>query len=206
MQKRLPCHPISTYNNKFFMKLSKLSKVLLIASSLWYFGEGLFGPLFAVYAEKMGGDILDITEAWAAYLIATGVFYVLVGKIINKSKYKKQVMIFGYALNALLTFGYIFVYDTKTLLIIQVGLGIAEALSTPIWDSLFATNLEDTENTFHWGLATGHTHFISGIAIALGGLIAKYLSFNTLFIIMGCIQVLATIVQLQVIRLSNRKE
>jgi predicted MFS family arabinose efflux permease len=188
------------------MKLSILSKVLLIASSLWYFGEGLFGPLFAVYAEKMGGDILDITEAWAAYLVATGVFYVLVGKIINKSKYKKQVMIFGYALNALLTFGYIFVYDTKTLLIIQVGLGIAEALSTPIWDSLFATNLEDTENTFHWGLATGHTHFISGIAIAIGGLVAHYLSFNTLFIIMGCIQVIATIVQYQVIRLSSQKE
>jgi MFS family permease len=113
-------------------------------------------------------------------------------------------MIFGYGLNALLTFGYIFVYDTKTLLIVQVGLGIAEALSTPIWDALFASNLEDTENTFHWGLATGHTHFISGIAIAIGGLVANYFSFNTLFIIMGCIQVLATIVQFQVIRLSKK--
>ena len=188
------------------MKLSKLSKVLIIASSLWYFGEGLFGPLFAVYSEKMGGDILDITGAWAAYLIATGIFYVLVGKIINKSKYKKQVMIFGYALNALLTFGYLLVHNTTTLLIVQVGLGIAEALSTPIWDSLFASNLEDTQNTFHWGLATGHTHFISGIAIAIGGLVAHFLSFNTLFIIMGCIQVTATIVQYQIIQLSRDKE
>lgn len=185
------------------MKLSKLSKVLIIASSLWYFGEGLFGPLFAVFAEKMGGDILDISWAWAAYLMATGIFYVLVGKLLLNSKYKKEVMVGGYALNALLTFGYIFVYDTRSLLFIQIGLGIAEALSTPIWDSLFASNLEDTENTFHWGLATGHTHFISGIAIAVGGMVAHYLSFNSLFIIMGCIQVIATIIQFRVIKLSN---
>ena len=43
------------------MSLNKTTKILLIASSLWYFGEGLFGPLFAIYAEKIGGDILDIT-------------------------------------------------------------------------------------------------------------------------------------------------
>jgi hypothetical protein len=186
------------------MTLSKLSKVLLIASSLWYFGEGLFGPLFAIYAEKIGGDILDITWAWATYLIVTGLFYVLVGKMLNKSKYKKQVMIGGYALNALLTFGYIFVDNTRSLFMIQVGLGIAEAFSTPIWDSLFASNLEDTENTFHWGLATGHTHFISGIAIAIGGLIASSLSFNTLFIVMGCIQLLATCVQASILYIKPK--
>ena len=37
-------------------RLTKTTKILLIASSLWYFGEGLFGPLFAIYAEKIGGD------------------------------------------------------------------------------------------------------------------------------------------------------
>ena len=74
------------------MSLNKTTKILLIASSLWYFGEGLLGPLFAIYAEKIGGDLLDITWAWAAYLMATGLFYVLVGKFINNSIYKKQVM------------------------------------------------------------------------------------------------------------------
>ena len=177
------------------MKLNKQIKILLLASSLWYFGEGLFGPLFAIYAEKIGGDLLDITYAWALYLIATGICYGVVGKIFIKSKYKSHAMIFGYGLNALLTFGYIFVHNTKQLFLLQVGLGIAEALSTPIWDSLFASHLDDLNNTFHWSLASGHTHFVSGIAIAIGGLIANYLSFQTLFMIMGCIQIIATIIQ-----------
>ena len=182
------------------MSLNKTTKILLIASSLWYFGEGLFGPLFAIFAEKIGGDILDITWAWAAYLIATGIFYVLVGKFVNKSKYKKEVMIFGYGLNALLTFGYIFVHNTQQLFMIQIGLGIAEALSASIWDSLFAHHLEDKSNTFHWSIANGHPHFVSGIAIAIGGLIANYISFEVLFLTMGIIQTIATIIQARILK------
>ena len=181
------------------MSLNKTTKILLIASSLWYFGEGLLGPLFAIYAEKIGGDLLDITWAWAAYLMATGLFYVLVGKFINNSIYKKLVMIFGYALNALLTFGYIFVHNTQQLFILQIGLGIAEALSAPIWDSLFASNLENNNNTFHWSIANGHTHFVSGVAIAIGGLIANFISFEALFITMGIIQTIATIIQAKIL-------
>lgn len=181
------------------MSLNRATKILLIASSLWYFGEGLLGPLFAIYAEKIGGDLLDITWAWATYTIMTGVFYVLVGKFINHSIYKKQVMIFGYALNALLTFAYIFVHNTQQLFLIQIGLGIAEALSAPIWDSLFANNLEDNSNTFHWSIASGHPHFVSGIAIAIGGLIANYISFEALFITMGIIQTIATIIQAKIL-------
>lgn len=185
------------------MQLNKTTKILLIASSLWYFGEGLFGPLFAVYAEKIGGDLLDITWAWAFYLITTGVFYFLIGKFYNNSAYKKHVMIVGYALNALLTFCYMFVSNPTQLFLLQIGLGMAEALSAPIWDSLFASNLEDTENTFHWSLATGHTHFVSGIAIAIGGLIANYISFNALFLTMGIIQLIATVVQMKLLFLSK---
>ena len=47
-------------------------------------------------------------------------------------------MIAGYGLNALLTFGYMFVSNPTQLFLLQIGLGIAEALSAPIWDSLFA--------------------------------------------------------------------
>ena len=112
-------------------------------------------------------------------------------------------MVFGYGLNAMFTFCYIFVHNTQQLFLLQVGLGIAEAVSTPIWDSLFASNLEDNENTFHWSLATGHSHFVSGIAIAIGGLIANYVSFHALFITMGVIQLLATVIQAKLLFEKN---
>ena len=91
------------------MKLSQTTKILLWGATIWYLGEGMLGPLFAVFAQRVGGDILDITWAWATYLIITGAFYILVGKLINNKPYKAQVMVLGYALNALFTFGYLFV-------------------------------------------------------------------------------------------------
>lgn len=175
--------------------LSRSAKILLFASSLWYFGEGLFGPLFAVFAEKVGGDIMDITWAWSLYLIVTGISYVAIGKIFNRTKWKSKLIVIGYALNTLFTFAYLLVDDTMGLLLVQVGLGLAEAISTPAWDASFASELEDTNDTFLWGIANGQSFFVSGIAIAIGGLIANYISFDALFILMGTIQLMATLIQ-----------
>ena len=181
------------------MKLSKTTRILLWGANIWFFGEGMLGPLFAVFAEKVGGDILDITWAWATYLMVTGIVYIIVGKIINGKNYKAKVMIAGYALNALLTFGYLFVSNPWQLFTVQAGLGIAEALGTPAWDALYAKNIKEDHDTYAWGMATGQSQIVTGIAIVCGGLIAHYYSFNALFITMGCIQVLATVIQARIL-------
>ncbi len=139
--------------------------------------------------------MLDITWAWSAYLIVTGLMYFFVGRALQNSKYQEEVMILGYALNTIFTFSYLMVNSVMSLFLVQIGLGIAESLSTPIWDSLFANDLEGKNNTSLWGLATGHTHFVTGIAVAIGGLITYYISFQILFIIMGSIQAIATLMQ-----------
>ena len=84
-------------------------KILLYGGNLWSLGAGMFGPLFAVFAERIGGDILDISWAWATYLIVTGILIILIGKISDKRNNKEKLMMWGYALNAVFTFGYIFV-------------------------------------------------------------------------------------------------
>lgn len=84
------------------MKLSGTTKILLLGANIWYFAEGMLGPLFAVFAQKIGGDILDITWAWATYLIITGILYILFGKLFNGREGKEKIMVFGYLLNAFL--------------------------------------------------------------------------------------------------------
>ena len=175
--------------------MKRSAKMLLFASSLWYFGEGLFGPLFAVFSEKIGGDLLDITWAWSLYLFVTGLFYIIIGKIFNRTVWKSKLIIVGYALNTLFTFAFLLVDDTTSLMWVQAGLGLAEAISTPAWDAAFSSEMEDTNDTYIWGIANGQSFIVSGIAIAIGGLIANYISFEALFILMGCIQLIATIIQ-----------
>lgn len=177
------------------LPMKRSTRMLLFASSIWYFGEGLFGPLFAVFSDKVGGDLLDITWAWSLYLVVTGVFYVLIGKFFNRSIWKSKLIVIGYGLNTIFTFCYLFVSNTTGLLLVQAGLGLAEAISTPAWDATFASELDDTNDTYIWGIANGQSFFVSGIAIAIGGLIANYVSFEALFILMGSIQLIATIIQ-----------
>ena len=151
----------------------------------------MLGPLYAIFTERIGGDILDITWAWSAYLICPGLCYILGGKLFNRKKHKAKLLFTGYLLNALLTFCYLLVDTPIELFLVQIGLGVAEAIGTPVWDALFAASLTKEHDTYAWGLSTGQSQLVSGIAFAVGGLLAYYYSFDLLFIIMGCVQVVA---------------
>ncbi len=114
----------------------EVEKNLLYASNLWYFGEGLLGPLFVVYSQEVGGNIFDLTWAWASYLVVSGLATMFVGKMATSIHRQQRLALIGYTLNSLLTFGYIFVHSPLDLLLVQAGLGLACALSTPTWLAL----------------------------------------------------------------------
>lgn len=181
------------------MKFSKTAKILLLGANIWYFGEGMLGPLFAVFTERIGGDILDITWAWSTYLAVTGITYILAGKLLSGKNYKRQVLVAGYGLNALFTFGYLFVTSPWHLFFVQAGLGIAEAIGTPAWDAEYAGTVDEKTDTYAWGLASGQSQIVTGVAVVCGGMIVHHISFHALFIIMGIIQVIATIIQARIL-------
>ncbi|MFT3933506.1 MAG: MFS transporter [Chitinophagaceae bacterium] len=187
------------------MKLTQTARTLLIGANIWYFGEGMMGPLFAVFAEKVGGDILDITWAWSTYLVITGVLYILVGRFLNKKSYKEKVMVAGYGLNAICTFGYLLVDSPAKLFMVQAGLGVAEAIGTPAWDALYAQNQHEEMDSYAWGLSTGQSQIVTGVAFGLGGLITHFISFQVLFITMGCIQILAALVTSRLLFMNKPK-
>ncbi|PIR03990.1 MAG: MFS transporter [Candidatus Magasanikbacteria bacterium CG11_big_fil_rev_8_21_14_0_20_39_34] len=180
--------------------MNKNIKILLLGANIWFFGEGLLGPLFAVYTQKVGGDVLDISWAWATYLILAGCLYILVGKLTDKHNNKEKVMVIGYALNAIMTFGYLLVSVPWHLFVVQAGLGVAVAMSTPTWNALYAKYSDKEYDGFLWGLAGGMAQICTGLAIIVGGYIVSYGSFKILFITMGTLQTISTIYQAQILK------
>ncbi|OGH64588.1 MAG: MFS transporter [Candidatus Magasanikbacteria bacterium RIFCSPHIGHO2_01_FULL_41_23] len=174
-------------------------KILLYSSNLWNFADGMFGPLLAVFTEKIGGNILDVSWAWAIYLIVTGSCVILIGKYSDHHS-KEKIMILGYALTALFTFGYLLVQSPLHLFIIQALLGIALALCNPTWYALYDQYSTQKSSGMSWGLADGEGKILTGIAIIIGGYIVKTFSFDILFIIMGSIQVCATMYQARILK------
>lgn len=180
--------------------LAQKTKILLYSNNLWVFGEGMLGPLFAVFAERIGGSILDISWAWSIYLVVTGVLVILIGKISDVKISKEKLLITGSFLNAILTFGYIFVSSPMQLFLIEAGLGVAAALSSATWSALYAKHGNTSKSGYLWGLANGQAQLTMGIAIIAGGFIVNHFSFIALFITMGIIQTLAAIYQAQILR------
>ena len=172
-------------------------------STLWYLGEGMLGPLFAVFAQRIGGDLLEITWGWATYLFVMGVLTIIFGHYSDKLDQKK-VMLFGYGLNALFTFAYVFISTPTHLFMVQAGLGFATALSTPTWSALYAKYAAKNKHGAAWGLANGLPDVITAIAVIIGGLIVQYFSFTLLFLIMGSIQIIATIYQAEILYGDNK--
>jgi MFS family permease len=172
-------------------------RLLLWSSNLWALGEGMLGPLFAVFAQRIGGNILDITWAWAIYLGMTGMLTIVAGRVSDRIWQwcgRERLLVAGYGLNALCTFGYLFVNTTTGLFLVQAGLGVALALSSPTWSALYARYSPGEENAGNaWGLVAGEQRLILAVAIILGGYIVDHYSFDALFIGMGAVQVVATL-------------
>jgi MFS family permease len=173
--------------------MSKRASILIWSSNLWNFADGMLGPLFAVFAQKIGGDILNITWAWGAYLIIMGVGIIIVGLL--SDKYSKQNMLFaGYALQTVCTFGYLTVHSSFALFIVQAGMGLAAALANPTHYALLSQYSRTTEREGKmWGLADGRDKIAIGLAVFVGGVIVSTWSFAALFVVMGTVSLLSTL-------------
>ena len=179
-------------------------RILLWSSNLWSLGEGMLGPLLAVFAQRVGGDILEITSAWAIYLGMTGILTIVVGSVSDRIWEwcgRERLLVGGYALNALCTFGYLLVRTPFELFLVQAGLGVALALSNPTWSALYARySPGEKQAGYTWGLVGGEQRLILAVAILLGGYIVNRYSFSALFVTMGTVQVIATLYQARILR------
>ena len=175
------------------------ARVLLHSSNLWYFGDGLLGPLFAIFAERVGGSILDISWAWAIYLFVEGIGEIIIGHLSDGRMKKEKVMVVGYVLDTLVTFAYTLVSSPLELFIVQAASGVTTALTVPTWQALYAKHEDKKHAGLCWGLASGGAQVVTGIAIIVGGLIVTYVSFTLLFATMGVIKLCATVYQAQIL-------
>jgi MFS family permease len=177
-----------------YIVMNKKLNILLLGSNIWIFADSMLGPLFAVFTKRIGGDILDISWAWATYFVFTGVLTIIIGRVSDRYK-KEGFLVFGYGLTAICTFGYLLVSSPMHLFFIQAGLGVALAFCNPTWYALYGKYTPKESSGYTWGIADGLGKILSGIAIFVGGAVVVMFSFDALFIIMGSLFIIATFVQ-----------
>ena len=159
-------------------------KILLLSDTWTYLALGLIGPIYAIFVEKIGGNILDASWAYSSFMITTGLVMFFISRWEDKAKHKEELVVVGYVLTSLGCLSYIFVKDEISLVITQVILGLAGALYTPAFDALYSEYLDSDEEASEWGLEEAMIYVIGAISALIGGYVAKFLGFRSLFIIM----------------------
>ncbi len=167
------------------------AKYLLISESLYEFAAGLFGPIYAIFVEKIGGDILTAGWAWALFAIVSGITLYLVGRFEDKLRKDEWVIVIGFSLASLGILGYLFVSKPWHLFIVQAVLGFGWAFGTPALDAIYSKNVEKQKMDSQWGLWEASIRIVEGISALIGGVIAFAFGFKVLFLTMFLISLTA---------------
>lgn len=170
--------------------------LLLKASALTILAGAMFGPIYAVFVQEIGGNLLTAGSAYAVFAIVTGVLIFAISRWEDHVKHKEFLIIFGYGLGCLGFLGYILITEPIHLFIVQIIFGIAGAVGTPAFDGMYSKFLERGKFVSEWGLWESMFYIISAIGALTGGFIAENFGFRFLFGIMLVIALIGFFVSL----------
>ncbi len=177
--------------------MNKIIFFLLLAEFVFTLGAGLYGPIYAIFVQKIGGDILDAGIAWALFLITMATLEIPIGRLIDKHS-KKLFLAAGYLIASAAIFGYIFVSNIWELFFLQIISGIAFALGDPAWDAWFSSVTPRKEKGFDWALYHASTGYGQGFAAIAGGALAQFIGFQLLFLAGGTIAIFSFFILLSI--------
>jgi MFS family permease len=145
-------------------------------------------PIYAIFVQDIGGDILSASGAWALFTLTSGVLILLFGRLEDKASKKgiqhQKFITLGYFIRSLAFIGYFFVTNTFQLFAVQVLLGIGFAASIPAYDSLYSKFLSKGHYATEWSAWEGMNMIVAAIGAVIGGVIANFFGFKTLFLVM----------------------
>ena len=164
-------------------------KILLLSDTWATLALGMIGPIYAIFVEEIGGDILDASWAYFAFMITSGLMMYAISHWEDKFKNKERLITAGYVLTALGCVSYYFVHSQSMLVFTQVILGLAEAIQVPAYDALYSKLLDHGKEASEWGDWEAMRYIVTAIAALIGGYLATIAGFRSLFIVMFVISV-----------------
>jgi len=164
---------------------NKATRILLGTNAMILLAGAMLGPIYALFVEDIGGDLLDASIAWGIFALAAGFTTLLTGKYADKIKQNELILVVGYILMGIGFALYLVVGSVMMLFFVQLVIGFAEAIYAPAFDALYSKHLAKTKIGRGWGAWEATDYFTAGAGAVVGGLIVTNFGFNTLFVVMA---------------------
>ncbi|MFA5022026.1 MAG: MFS transporter [Patescibacteria group bacterium] len=180
------------HQRRFFCRFRKTKplfnkqlKVLLVTNSMILVAIAMLGPIYALFVGKIGGDLLDASLTSAMLAFAAGVTSLATGVFSDKVKENELIVVAGYIIVGIGFLLYTICDSIWFLLLIQVIIGLGEAIYNPAFDAVYSKHCTDDHVGKQWGAWESINSFSIAGGAVIGGLIATSLGFNALFITMA---------------------
>jgi MFS family permease len=168
--------------------LNKPLRILLVNDTLVLVAASMIVPIYAVYVDEIGGDILDAGLAAGVFAGVAGVTALIAGRLSDRVRHQGRIVGMGYLLSGVGFLLYAFVSSMWQLLAVQVLIGLAQASATPAFDALYTKHIGSKKRaSSRWSLWESGNYFAIAIGSASGAAIVELTSFDTLFVIMAAL-------------------
>ncbi len=175
------------------IQLNSSLRILVTASVLMNFVIGVFSPFYAIFVQKISGDIAMAGVSWAVFEIVCGVLTLLFTRWSLRVHEQELLLALGYVLRAGVFLSYAFMSTMLQLILTQVLWGIAAAIGVPAFDALFSAHTSKDSSIAEWGGLEGVTGIAVGIAALVGGYVIKAFGFQSIFFGMSAISVMLAV-------------
>lgn len=163
---------------------------MLLLEAFFMLSGSLLTPIYAIFVQNVGGDILDAGIASFAFMVSTGTLVFFLSRLENKFKHQERLYLLGYVLSAIGYTFYLFVTNKFELFAVQVFLGISYALYLPVRDALYTRFLDKGKEALEWGEWETEDFVIPAIAAIVGAGVASTFGFQYLFMMMSGISMI----------------
>ncbi len=157
-----------------------LYRLLVLSFTISCFSEGVIVPIYAIFVQKVGGDILDAGVAMGIFLITDGVFTMLIHRIKWNPRQRLNLLVGGWLIWVIGIFSYLLISNIWMLFLSQILTAIGNAVADPVFDQELSDHTDKDLEEFEWGFFEGSKSLIDGAAAIIGASVAAYFGFKNL--------------------------
>lgn len=162
-------------------------KILLFTNGLILFSAAMLGPIYALFVDEIGGDLLDASLAGATFSLTAAIVVFIFGKLSDSVRENELLVVLGYALMGTGFCLYTVVDSMSMLLFVQVVIGIGEAMYSPSFDALYSKHLNEGQSGTQWGTWESLNYSAAASGAFIGGTVATAFGFHALFLAMAAL-------------------
>ncbi len=187
------------------MGINKVIKTLILSDFFLQSGWGLIGPIFAIFLTDQikGGSLEMVGFVAASYWLVKSVVQPFIAHYFDKKEGEKDdfwFLIVGMYVANIIPLGYIFSSQPWQIFVLEAIRGVAMACVVPTWSAIFTRHIDKGREAFSWSMESTGIGFAAGLAGAFGGVLASFLGFQSVFVLVSLFGIISSSVLLLIRR------